>query len=125
MALLEMSKPSLGMNGSYEFSSEEIDARISKTSAGNYALGYIDENNFIVRYVGRSDSDVNHRLKSHIGKHPMCTHFKYFYASSPKDAYEKECQNWHDFNPHENKIHPDQPSNNSKKWKCPVCDKEV
>ncbi len=103
----------------YELTSEEIDRVVPKT-VGNYALGYISKDKFIVRYVGRSDSDVNQRLKSHIGKHPLCTHFKFSTASSPKAAFEKECQNWHDFNPPENQIHPDRPSN-SKNWKCPCC----
>ncbi|UCZ75809.1 hypothetical protein LHK94_01950 [Dickeya zeae] len=110
---------SLDMGNYYDFTSDEIDRVVPKT-AGNYALGYIRNNQFTVQYVGRSDSDVNQRLKSHIGNHPLCTHFKFSTASSPKAAFEKECENWHDFNPPENKIHPDRPSN-SKNWKCPRC----
>ncbi|WP_071603291.1 hypothetical protein [Dickeya oryzae] len=112
---------SLGMgNSRYELTSEEIDRVVPPNTAGNYALGYIRGNQFMVRYIGRSDSDVNQRLKSHIGKHPLCTHFKFSTASSPKAAFEKECQNWHDFELPENQIHPDRPSN-SKNWKCPCC----
>ncbi|MBJ2332861.1 hypothetical protein [Dickeya solani] len=114
-----MASLDLYMGNYYDFTSDEID-RVVPNTAGNYALGYISGNQFIVRYVGRSDSDVNQRLKSHIGKHPLCTHFKFSTASSPKAAFEKECQNWHDFNPPENQIHPDRASN-SKNWKCPRC----
>lgn len=114
-----MTNKTLDMKGPYSFTPEGIDEQITETSPGNYALGYMDNKDFRVRYVGRSDTDVCDRLKSHIGKRPKCTHFKYSYASSPKTAYEKECQNYHDFTPPENKMHPDQPSGNTRRWACP------
>ena len=112
---------SLDMKGSYELDSKTIDEKINKTSAGNYALGKIKDKSFIVSYVGRSDSDVNSRLKDHVGKHPK---FKYSYASSPKAAFQKECENYHDFGEDKklkNRIHPDRPENSD--WKCPKCKK--
>ncbi len=116
--------PSLNMNGPYVFTSEEIDKQITRTQAGNYALGHIDKG-FVVKYVGRSDTNVNDRLKKHLSE--PYTHFKFSYATSPKDAFEKECKNYHDFGGDEgkldNEIHPDIPSN-SKHWKCPICDPE-
>ncbi|WP_198390307.1 hypothetical protein [Burkholderia ubonensis] len=111
---------SLEMQGPYDLSKEEIDKQITKTSAGNYALGSITGGKFIVMYVGRSDSDLNSRLKQHVDKHPK---FKYSYASSPKAAFEKECKNFHDFGETEifgNSIHPDRPADSE--WKCPSCD---
>ena len=112
---------SLGMNGPYDLTTSEIDRVITKTSAGNYALGYVnDDNVFIVQYVGRSDSDVNGRLKTWVGK--KYKKFKYSYASSPKAAFEKECENYHDFGESEkldNSMHPDRP--NESGWKCPRC----
>ncbi|WNJ81933.1 hypothetical protein RJE46_12135 [Cedecea neteri] len=114
-----MTSKTLNMEGPFSFTPEEIDKQITRTSAGNYALGYLENNTFIVLYVGRSDSNVCTRLQSHVGNHPQCDQFKYSYASSAKAAYEKECQNYHDFTPPENKIHPDQPSNNSRRWACP------
>lgn len=109
------------MNGPYDLNEKKINEVVSKTSAGNYALGYIDtKGSFIVKYVGRADSDVNDRLKDHVSKHPK---FKFSYASSPKAAFEKECQNYHDFGGSkklENKIHPDRPQDSN--WKCPVCE---
>lgn len=48
------------MSGPYNFTSDDIDATIMRTSPGNYALGYVsDKNTFIVQYVGRSDTDLN------------------------------------------------------------------
>ncbi|MEI6746346.1 MAG: hypothetical protein WCL34_10315 [Methylococcaceae bacterium] len=111
---------SLNMNGSFVLSNTEIDNQVTKISAGNYALGKTENGIFNVRYVGRSDSDLNARLKQHVGKHPK---FKYSYASSPKAAFEQECRNFHDFGgveKLENKIHPDRPEGCA--WECPVCD---
>lgn len=113
---------SLNMSGPYKFNSNKINEVITRTSTGNYALGYVkNDGKFIVQYVGRADADVNARLLQHIGEN--YTEFKFSYATSPKDAFEKECINYHDFGGNEklqNKIHPDRPSN-SKNWKCPRC----
>jgi hypothetical protein len=57
----------LEMNGSYPLSHEAIDEMVSRTSPGNYALGYMDGSTFIVFYVGRSDSDVKRRLHEWVG----------------------------------------------------------
>lgn len=114
--------PSLGMEGPYTLTSEEIDRVVTKTSAGNYALGYTkDDGTFIVQYVGRSDSDVNQELKARLTD--KYKKFKYSYATSPKAAFEKECRNYHDFGGSEkldNEIHPGRPADTN--WKCPVCD---
>lgn len=111
----------LNMNGPYFFNKDKVDEVVTRTSSGNYALGYVnDENAFIVQYVGRADIDVNTRLKQHIGE--PYKRFKFSYASSPKVAFEKECRNYHDFGESKklnNKIHPDRPQNSS--WKCPCC----
>ena len=113
--------PSLGMNGPFDLTVKSINNAVTKTSPGNYGLGYVnDEDIFIVKYVGRADSDLNKRLQDHIGEGYKS--FKYSYATSPKAAFEKECKNYHDFKRLDNKIHPDRPSN-SKNWTCPYCDK--
>jgi len=110
---------SLYMSGPYNLNTEIIDAQVTKTSPGNYALGKEnDEGKFLVEYVGRSDKDVNDRLKSWIGKtkRPL---FKYSYATSAKEAFEKECENYHDFVPPGNDVHPARPEESG--WKCPRC----
>ena len=40
---------------------------IERTSPGNYALGYMDGDEFSVFYVGRSDSDLRQRLHQWVG----------------------------------------------------------
>jgi hypothetical protein len=39
---------SLEMNGSYPLDDEMIDAMVSRTSPGNYALGYMDGTTFML-----------------------------------------------------------------------------
>jgi hypothetical protein len=58
---------SLEMSGSYPLSDEAIDDAVTRVSAGNYALGYMDGDTFNVFYVGRSDSDVRQRLHEWVG----------------------------------------------------------
>ena len=57
----------LEMNGSYPLSHETIDEMVSRTSPGNYALGYMNGTTFMVFYVGRSDSDVKRRRREWVG----------------------------------------------------------
>jgi hypothetical protein len=57
----------LGMSGSYPLDDGAIDEMVSRTSPGNYALGYMDGATFTVFYVGRSDSDVRRRLHEWVG----------------------------------------------------------
>lgn len=111
---------SLGMGGtSYSLTNSEINSEVTRTSEGNYALGYIDGGSFYVNYVGRADNDLAKRLKEHTGDY---SRFKYRYATSPKDAFEKECENYHDFGENkklDNDQHPERPDGTS--WKCPGC----
>ncbi|NQV36495.1 MAG: hypothetical protein HQ509_00640 [Candidatus Marinimicrobia bacterium] len=111
---------SLGMKGLFNLTSREIDSQVTKTSPGNYALGRVSENKFYVYYVGRSDTDLNGRLKDWVDEYDK---FRFSYAASPKAAFKKECQNYHDFGETDkldNKQHPQRPDDSN--WKCPVCD---
>ena len=58
---------SLEMCGSYPLDNESIDNLITRTSAGNYALGFMDGDEFSVFYIGRSDSDLRRRLHEWVG----------------------------------------------------------
>ena len=110
----------LNMNGPYSLNREEIDKQVTQKSAGNYALGKVSDKVFIVNYVGRSDEDLNKRLKDWVDD--KYRDFKYSYASSPKKAFEKECSNYHDFGESkklDNDKHPQRPKEAN--WKCPVC----
>ncbi len=111
----------LDMKGPFSLNDGEIDRQVTRKSPGNYALGYTkDDGTFIVNYVGRSDDDVNNRLHDWAGS--KYKKFKYSYAASAKEAYEKECRNYHDFGGSgslDNDIHPARP--NGTNYKCPVC----
>lgn len=84
----------LNMEGPYSLTLEVIDKKVRKATIGNYALGKTEGGTFIVQYVGRSDIDLNARLKDHIG---FYSEFKFSYASSAKEAYAKELRNYTDF----------------------------
>jgi hypothetical protein len=113
-------KKSLNMTGPLDFDSNTVDREVESDRVGNYALGYLRNNNFQVRYVGRSDNKkLKGRIKQHLreadSKHSK---FKFSYADSVREAFEKECRNYHDFKPPENKIHPDRPDHTD--WPCPI-----
>ena len=120
---------SLGMGSSYLLSSEEIERVVLKDKIGNYAYGYLNgQGRFVVRYVGRSDSDLQERLKHGIAdmqEDPSCNYerFKFSYAATPQEAYEKECQNYHDFGGEKgflrNERHPAKPDGCN--GVCPIC----
>ena len=109
------------MSGPIRLNNENIDKLIKGKSPGNYALGKINEIAFIVQYVGRSDVDLNARLKDWVGKY---SHFKWKYALSEKEAYAKECINYHDFGERlrlDNDVHPKKIRRRD--WQCVVCNK--
>jgi hypothetical protein len=109
--------PSTGLLGPFPLTSQGIDIEITRTSPGAYALGSVDMASvFHVNYVGRSDDDLAKRLKQHVTAYK---HFKYGCYASPKGAFEKECNLYHDFSPAANKVHPARPSGAN--WRCPRC----
>ena len=111
---------SLNMIGPFKLNAERVDEIINKGIPGNYAYGHLKENGrFVVEYVGRSDTDLNDRIKHGIGSYDM---FKYSYASNIKEAFEKECKNYHDFggwDSLDNIYHPARPEGTD--YKCPIC----
>ena len=110
---------SLGMNGPYPLNQQKIDEIVTQKSLGNYALGYETETKFIVKYVGRSDHNVNERL--HDWENSEYKEFKFSYASSAKKAFEKECKNYHDFGESKDLDNDRHPDRSNVEWKCPVC----
>jgi hypothetical protein len=108
--------------GPFNVNTESIDTNVVGVGSGVYALGHNANNNsvFIVQYVGRSDTDLNDRLKKHLNEGYLL--FKYGFLETAKESFNKECQLWHDFGEDkliDNKIHPDKGIN--KDWLCPVC----
>lgn len=113
--------PMLVMRGPFDLVDSEIDSEVTKSSPGNFAFGFIKKNRFYVYYIGRSDTNLNDSLKKLIGEHKM---FKFSYAKSPKEAFEKECIDFHEFGGLKklyNKNHPKKPDGTD--LKCPVCNK--
>jgi hypothetical protein len=111
--------PSLNMKGSYSFDSATIETRVDECKVGNYALGYTEGDVFYPKYVGRSDNDLQAELKAKLPtRSPTRQRFKFSYASSSREAFEKECRNYHDFKGLENQNHPDRPEGQS--YSCPV-----
>ena len=109
---------STGWPESFTLNKDTISSVVTRVSPGAYALGTLNGDTFYVAYVGRSDGDLAQRLKFWVGRY---THFKAGYSESPRAAFIKECNLYHDFGEHEldNKVHPDRPENSS--WKCPRC----
>ena len=105
------------LRGPFALTATEVDRQVTSTSAGAYALDRSGRSGkFYVYYVGRSDVDINARLKAHVGNY---TRFMFEYRSSPKAAFEQECRLYHDFKPSDNQAHPARPAGSS--WKCPRC----
>jgi hypothetical protein len=122
----------LNMEGPYDFNNDSINMNVIKISVGNYALGMVDRDtgNFHVTYVGRSDSDVKDTLIQQLSETKNITSryetknasFKFSYASSPKEAFEKECYNYHNFIGSKklvNNLHPEKTMDVN--WICPIC----
>lgn len=113
-----MASPSL--SGPFPLTNIGVDAAVNATSAGVYALGQTDKSNnkFTIHYVGRSNDDLNGRLKDHVKL--WYPEFKAAYATSPKNAFEMECELYHDYGVYgDNKAHPARPEN--AELKCPRC----
>ncbi len=120
----------LNMGRSYDLTYDEINNNIADNRVGNYAYGFINDNGlFVVRYVGRSDNDLKERIKHGITDmeiNPSLRYerFKFSYAETIKEAYEKECRNYHDFGGDRgllnNEKHPSKPAGVD--WLCPICE---
>ena len=111
--------PSLRMEGPFNLEIKTIDEKLDKISPGNFALGRKnEEGTFLVHYIGRADKDLISELKSWIDKtnRPL---FKFRYATSSRDAFGMECENYHDFVKNGKGKHPERPTDTD--WKCPRC----
>lgn len=117
----------LDMYGPFRLNNEEVDKMVRENKIGNYAYGYIGykkgKRTFVVRYVGRSDSDLKTEIRQQMktDRAKGCTHFVYSVAESVKDAFEKECRDFHYFGGADklnNQNHPAKPAGTN--YKCPV-----
>lgn len=106
-----------GLIGPYRLTFDGISEVVVNTMPGVFALGHHDsQGRFCVSRVGRSDSDVRKALCNFIGSDSL---FKFDVMSTSRDAFEKECSLFHDFNPRGNLVHPARPDGET--WTCPHC----
>ena len=106
-----------GLRGPFVLTDNVIDQEVEQQAPGAFLLDdSADGPGFRVVYVGRSDMDVNNQLHLHVG---MYKRFKFEYCPSPQAAFERECRLFHDFEPHDNPIHPSRPRGSN--WTCPRC----
>ncbi|TET37235.1 MAG: hypothetical protein E3J65_06785 [Dehalococcoidia bacterium] len=105
------------MRGPFLLNSRTIDLRVKRTAPGTYKAS---NSKTAVKYVGRSDSNLNAELKTHVNRYK---YFWYEYATSLKAAFEKECSLYHYHGGAQgkldNKNHPGRPAGYH--WKCPRC----
>jgi hypothetical protein len=57
----------LDMDGAFPLTASAIERELTEEAPGNYALGYMDPDGFVVSFVGRSDTDVRSRLRAWVG----------------------------------------------------------
>ena len=107
------------MYGPFDLVAETIESVVEKDRPGNYALGYLDtRDRFVVCYIGRSDTCVQTRIADHAGETTRLI-FVFNYATSINAAYEKECTDYHEYDPPDNIAHPAHPKDSL--LRCPVC----
>jgi excinuclease UvrABC nuclease subunit len=97
-----------------------INENVAVGSKGVYLLS---RNKSDYHYVGRSDDDLNDRLKKHVDEtHPkQIMEYKWFtyqVKSTNKEAYEAECKLFHKHTPPDNEIHPAKPDGTT--YPCPI-----
>ena len=110
---------SLDMEGPFDYDSELIDLRVHRGTVGTFALGNMNGRGGLeVGYVGRSETDLNVELKRHLPKTKF-RYFKFRYASSAIEAFDRECKAYHDFHLEKKQPHPARLANIA--IVCPVC----
>jgi hypothetical protein len=101
---------------------QEVDDSEGWSSASVFVLGGIRKGKdgkprFQIRRVSHVDGDLAAELRKHIGSYKG---FRFKFFRSTRNAYDRECQIYHDFKPRENIVHPIKPKNT--KFTCPVPD---
>jgi hypothetical protein len=94
-----------------------VDAYVTLTSPGVYALDRTTNPGFTTNYVGRADDDVARRLKAHASE-GRYKYFQFEYCSSAKAAFERECQLYHIYPGLDNIVHPARPAGTT--YSCPI-----
>lgn len=110
--------PQTGMKGPFSLNREAIDTATTATP-GVYALGYVEVGgDFIPKYVGRSDDDVNRSLKDWVNT--KYSKFKFECNDSAEAAFTRECELYHDWK--EQLDNQEHPKRLDTRWNCPCCE---
>jgi len=106
----------LGMGERYYHLTESAVDRVVTPERGNYALGFLRDDGFVPRWVGRS-TNLRGRLKDHVDEgHPL---FKFRYVGPERESFDIECANYHAFKKQlVNRVHPRRPK--GQRWPCPL-----
>lgn len=94
---------------------KDVYSFVTQISPGAYILS---RDGKTAHYVGRSDSDVAHRIKRSALDGKGYLWFWFEYTSSSIKAYLLECEWFHKYKPTDNTIHPATTRNTL--WKCPT-----
>jgi hypothetical protein len=94
---------------------DDVDLYVTRRTPGVYILS---RDGRTADYVGRSDTDVTNRIKQSAKDGYRYTSFWFEYATSPRDAYYKECEYYHKYNSPDNTNHPAVPPGAN--WRCPI-----
>jgi hypothetical protein len=108
-----------GLRGPFSLAHDDIDGELVDHCPGAYALGFTDHlGRFSITYVGSAGEDLKSKLREHIG---TALQFKFRHFADQSQAFEKECEIFHQFMPRGNFLHPSRPQGTD--WKCPRCRK--
>ena len=108
---------SVALKGPFTLDRGTVVATVTRKSPSVYVLS---RNGKTAHYVGRSDQDLRARLLDHATSGYNA--FWYDYATSPRDAFYKECTLYHRYGGSsslDNRVHPDRPTGSG--WRCPNC----
>jgi hypothetical protein len=106
-----------GLRGPFSLVADSIDEELVDNCPGAYALGFIDHlGRFSITFVGSAGEDLKSKLKSHIG---TASQFKFRHFALQRQAFERECEMFHQFLPVGNFLHPSRPPDTD--WTCPKC----
>ena len=100
----------------------EVDNSKDWSSSSVFVLGGIRMSadgkfRFQIRKVSHVDGDLGKELRNYVGKF---SGFRFKFFRSTRNAYDKECQIYHQFKPIKNITHPIRPRHT--KFVCPVAD---
>ncbi|MEO0071258.1 MAG: hypothetical protein ABIK39_04145 [candidate division WOR-3 bacterium] len=101
------------LRGPYQ--SDELDYVIKEGYPGVFVVSREGQT---VALVGRAEKNLHAHLQKLFKRNWHYRYFWFEYASSPQDAFHKECRYYHKYPPKDKNRHPVPPRGHN--WKCPV-----